>query len=268
MPVNFSKNSNNAARYAADLARAVGAELNLVHVFQAPMVISEVPMPEYALEVLRDTKLSLLETLAADLLKRADLKIKVSIDLEIGPIEKRVESFCRNRKTFMVVMGASSHSLQNTLQGSSTIRALRHLPYPLLVIPENVVFQPVKNIVVACDREDIDYGVPTFLSTLREMARLLDARLELVHVLTSGKEIAAETLEEYNIWKQTAKTLAPELHFIHESRVEEGITEYLKSHETDWVMIFPKRHSLLEFHKSHSRQIVMTCPLPVMSIQE
>ncbi len=246
----------------------MGAELNLVHVFQAPMVISEVPMPEFALEELRDTKLSLLENLAADLLKRTDLKVKISLDMAIGGLEKKIESFCRNRKTFMVVMGASSHSLQNTLQGSITIKALRHLPYPLLVIPENVVFQQVKNIVVACDREDIDFGVPTFLSTLREIAQLLDARLELVHVLTSGKEVATETLEEYNIWKQTAKTMAPELHFIHESRVEEGVIDYLKNHEADWLMVFPKRHSLLAFHQSHSRQIVMSCPLPVMSIQE
>ena len=268
VPVNFSKNTNNAAHYAADMARTMGAALNLVHVFQAPMVISEVPMPEYALEEMRDTNLSLLKDLAADLLKRTDGKIKVSIDMEIGTVEKKIESFCRNKRTFMVVMGASSHSLQNTLQGSSTIRALRHLPYPLLVIPGNADFQRVKSIIVACDREDIDNGVPTFLSTLREMAQLLDARLELLHVLTTGKELAAETVEEYNTWKQTAKTMAPELHFIHESRVEEGINEYLKSHEADWLMIFPKRHSLLEFHNSHSRQIVLTCPLPVMSIQE
>lgn len=268
VPVNFSKNSNNAAHYAADMARKMGAALNLVHVFQAPMVISEVPMPEYALEEMRDTNLSLLKDLAAELLKRTDGKIKVSIDMEIGAIERKIESFCAYKKTFMVVMGASGHSLQNTLQGSNTIRVLRHMPYPLLVIPENAVFQDVKSIVVACDREDIDNGVPTFLSTLREMAQLLDARLELLHVLTTGKEMAAETVEEYNTWKRTAKTMAPELHFIHESKVEEGINEYLQQHEADWLMIFPKRHSLLEFHKSHSRQIVLTCPLPVMSIQE
>jgi nucleotide-binding universal stress UspA family protein len=245
----------------------MGAELSLVHV-QAPMVISEVPTPEYILEEMRDSNFSLLENLAADLLQRTDGKIRVSIELAIGTVDKKIESFCRNKHTFMVVMGASGHSLQNTLKGSTTIRALRHLPYPLLVIPENAVFQGVKNILVACDREDIDYGIPTFLVTLREVAQLLGARLELVHVLTTGKEIAAETLEEYNSWKVTAKAMAPELHFIRQSKVEEGIVDYLKNHEADWLMVFPKKHSLLEFHNSHSRQIVLTCPLPVMSIQE
>ena len=268
VPVNFSKNSNNAAHYAADLARTIGAALNLVHVFQTPMVISEVPMPEYALKEMRETNLSLLKDLAADLLKRTDGKIKVSIDMEIGAIDKKIESFCVYKKTFMVVMGASSHSLQNTLNGSTTIRALRHLPYPLLVIPENAVFQPVKSIVVACDREDIDVGIPTFLSTLREMTQLLGARLELLHVLTTGKEMAAETAGEYNSWKETAKTMAPELHFIRQSKVEDGILDYLQNHEADWLMVFPKKHFVLEFHNSHSRQIVLTCSLPVMSIQE
>jgi nucleotide-binding universal stress UspA family protein len=269
VPVNFSKNSTNAAHYAADLARTIGAELNLVHVFQAPMVISEVPTPEYVLEEMRDTNLSLLQNLAADLLRRTEHRIKVSYDLMVGAVEKKIESFCMDKKTFMVIMGASGTSLQNTLKGSTTIRTLvRHLPYPLLVIPENAVFQPVKNIVVACDREDIDVGIPTFLSTLREIAQLLGARLELLHVLTAGKELGAKTLEEYNIWKETAKTLAPELHFIRQSNVEEGVNEYLQNNGADWLMIFPKRHSVLEFHKSHSKQIVLTCPLPVMSIQE
>jgi nucleotide-binding universal stress UspA family protein len=268
VPVNFSKNANNAAHYAADMARVMGAELTLVHVFEVPMVISEVPTPEYVLEEMQDTNFRLLENLAADLLKRADLKIKVSIDLVIGNVEEKIESFCRNKHTFMVVMGASSHSLKNTLNGSTTIRALRHIPYPLLVIPEHAVFQGVKNIVVACDREDVDYGIPTFLSTLRQIAQLLEARLELVHVLTTGTEVAAETLEEYNSWKETVKTMAPELHFIRQSSVEEGIIEYLKNHAVDWLMVFPKKHSVLEFHNSHSRQIVLTCPLPVMSIQE
>jgi nucleotide-binding universal stress UspA family protein len=268
VPVNFSKNSTSAAHYAADLARTIGAELNLVHVFQAPMVISEVPIPENVLEEMQNTNLCLLKDLAADLRKRTDEKIKVSIDMKIGATEKKIESFCQNKKTFMVVLGAAGHCDQTILQGSHTIRALRHLPYPMLVIPENAVFQVVKNIVVACDREDIDNGVPTFLSTLRVMAQLLGAKLELVHVLTTAREMAAETLEEYNSWKETTKTMAPELHFIRQSNVEEGINEYLQSHEADWLMIFPKRHSLLEFHKSHSRQIVLTCPLPVMSIQE
>ena len=267
VPVNFSRDSDNAAHYAADLARVMGAELSLVHV-QTPMLISEVPTPEYVLEEMGDANFRLLENLAADLLKRTDGQIKVSIDLVIGTVDQKIESFCRNKHTFMVVMGASGHSLQNTLNGSTTIRALRHLPYPLLVIPENAVYHEVRNIVVACDREDIDYGIPTFLSTLREMAQLVGARLELLHVLTARKEIAAETLEEYNSWKEAARTKAPELHFIRQSRVEEGIIEYLKNHEADWLMVFPKKHLLLEFHNSHSRQIVLACPFPVMSIQE
>jgi nucleotide-binding universal stress UspA family protein len=232
------------------------------------MLISAVPTPAYVLEEMRDSNFSLLENLAADLLKRTDGKIRVSIELAIGTVDKKIESFCRNKHTFMVVMGASGHSLQNTLNGSSTIRALRHLPYPLLIIPENALYQGVRNIVVACDREDLDYGIPTFLSTLREMAQLLGARLELLHVLTTEKEIAAETLEEYNSWKDTARAMAPELHFIRQSKVEEGIIDYLKKHEADWLMVFPKKHLLLEFHNSHSRQIVLACPFPVMSIQE
>ncbi len=268
VPVNFSPNSTNAAHYAADMARAIGAELSLVNVFQPTMTISEMPMPEYAFEEIRDNNLNLLQTLALDLLKRTGNRIKVTVDLEIGDVETKLESFCRNKKTFIVVMGASGKSIENTLQESNTIRAVRHLPYPVLVIPENAAFHGVKNIVVACDREDIDSGIPTVLSTLRDLGQLLGAQLKIVHVLTDGKESATEAIEEYNVWKKAVKLLAPELHFVRQHKVEDGVSEYLQGNEADWLMVFPKSHSLLEFHRSRSRQIVLSCCLPVMSIHE
>jgi hypothetical protein len=43
-------------------------------------------------------------------------------------------------------------------------------------------------------------------------------------------------------------------------KVEEGINVYLASREADWLMVFPKRHSVLEFRKSRTKQIVQAGP--------
>ena len=43
VPVDFTETSNNAARYAADLAAFIGAELHLVHVLDYKALIRKSP---------------------------------------------------------------------------------------------------------------------------------------------------------------------------------------------------------------------------------
>jgi nucleotide-binding universal stress UspA family protein len=268
VPVNFSDNSANAARYAADLALAIGAGISLIYVLQPPTTISETPMPLNAFEELRDASLELLQTLSGELATRTNNKIKITSQLEIGGVEKRVESFCRWQKPLLVVMGTSANSLQNTLQGSGTVRALRHLPHPILVIPEDVIFHPVKKIVVACDQEDVDSGMPDTFPFLKEISALLKARLSFVHVITDGKEIAMDAIKEYGVWKRQIEAYGPEMHFVRQESVEDGIGKYLQDHHVDWLMVLPKKHSILEFHKSRAKQIVLHCSVPVISIHQ
>jgi nucleotide-binding universal stress UspA family protein len=268
VPVNFSANSANAARYAADTARAIGADIHLLHVFEIPVSVSEVPMPESVFQELRDAGFELLSRLQTALIERTSGKVAIFTDLETGGIEARLEAFCRVRKPLLVVMGATGDKFPAMFDGSNTTRALHRLPYPILVVPAGAQFKAIGTIIVACDKEDIDSGMPATLPFLQQLSDLLDARLEVVHVLTNGEESAAGVIQEYNIWKKEAVALAPKLHFVRQRKVEDGLTTYLKNHHADWVIVFPKSHSLLEFHRSKSKQIVDHCVIPVMSVHD
>ena len=165
-------------------------------------------------------------------------------------------------------MGASGHQLENVINGSTTVRAIRHLPYPILVIPENTSFRPVRKIVVACDKEDIDSGMPDNMAFFKELSMLMKAELIVLHVLTNAEESASAAIEEYNVWKNEVTAFHPEIHFVRKPKIDEGINDYLSSHEADWLMVFPKNHSALEFHRSRTKQIVQACAVPVMSLHE
>jgi nucleotide-binding universal stress UspA family protein len=268
IPVNFAPNAANAARYAADIALATGAGLHLLHVFQIPASVSEIPLPESVYTTMRDNGLELLNHLQTELTRRTAGNVQITTALAIGETDAKIASYCQQHPPFLVVMGATGHTLENVITGSTTVRAIRHLPYPVLVIPMDASFHSIKKIVVACDREDIDSGMPDNLAFLKELSGLLKARLVVVHVLTDGESSAAEATEEYNIWKNKVETFNPEIHFVRRPRVEDGITDYLATHEADWLMVFPKTHSVFEFHKSRTKQIVQTCAVPVMSLHE
>lgn len=268
VPVNFAPNAANAARYAADIALAIGANLHLIYVMQIPASVSEVPLPESVFDTMRDSGYELLTDFQTKLTKRTGGKVGIATDLEIGGTEAKIESYCKQIKPFMVIMGASGDTLANVINGSTTVRAVRHLPYPVLVIPADAKFEAIKKIVVACDKEDIDSGMPDNMTFLKELSELLKARLVVVHVLTDSEESSAEAIEEYNVWKKGVAAFHPEMHFVRRPRVEDGINDYLASHEADWLMVFPKSHSVLEFHKSRTKQIVQSCTVPVMSLHE
>jgi nucleotide-binding universal stress UspA family protein len=268
VPVNFSAGSSNAARYAADLAMAIGGELHLIHVVQVPFTAAEIPMPDDVFEELRLSAAYKLDALAAELSKQTEGKVKIDTCLEAGPVEYKLEKFCQQQAPFVVVMGAEGPFLERMMGKSHTVGALRHMPYPLLVIPPAATFHAIKKIVLACDQDDIESGIGVAPSFLKELRDLFGARFEVIHI--TGKKEAGQGQEsfEYDAWNRRLQAIYPELHFVHSATVSDGIGQYLEHHPADWLMVFPKKHSLPGLYSSQAKKIVLRSPVPVMSIHE
>jgi len=87
VPVNFSDNSSNAARYAADMALAIDADIHLIYVLQFPLTAAETPIPDFVFEEMqRNGELSL-ASLSEDLVKRTRAQVNVTSIMEIGGLE-------------------------------------------------------------------------------------------------------------------------------------------------------------------------------------
>jgi nucleotide-binding universal stress UspA family protein len=267
VPVSFTANSRNAARYAADLAGSIGADIHLLYSFQVPMSLSEVPMPESAFEDLQGTGLDLLSDLSEELTKRTNGKVKITTSQLIGTVEGAIENCCEEKKPLLVVMGATGAGLENALLGGNTVRAVRRLPYPILVIPEGDVFKPIHRVMVACDQDDLWSGLPLATPILQLLGALPGMHMEVVHVITH-EESASEFTQAYNHWKNDLKGLQPELFIVRALTVVEGLNLHLRQSSADLVLVFPKHHGMLEFHRSQARRVVLHCPLPVLTVHE
>lgn len=255
VPVDFTDSSDNAARYAADMAAAIGAELHLVHVLQVPPIPREVPIPDYALDELRDNGFNSLKTLAEELTQRTGGKVSIATDLETGLPKTRVKDFCEWKKPFLVVV-APSHTGQPLIEQS---------PFPMLTIPASIQYHPVHSILLACDQEDINLGMPIPVAYLRQLRDLFKAHFDILHVATKGEEAAILAISE---WEEALQQPYPELHFVKADNVDEGIRDYLRHHTADWLVVFPKKSGFFHLHKSLSQNIILHCPVPVMSVHE
>jgi nucleotide-binding universal stress UspA family protein len=267
VPVNFSDNSNNAARYAAALAQCVSAELYLVHIFQPPVATAEAPMPQSTYEELQTNALRLLQELASRLKQQTGGNVKISSNLRVGTVEESIEKFCAEVHPSLVIMGATGSSLENVLLGSNTKHAVGHLPYPILVVPEKVQFTPIRKIVMACDKLDLNAGMPLIVPMIRELAGLSQAKITLIYI-AADEQSASEFTQAFNRWNERLKGLNPDLILVRGTKVDEEIDEYLSGQDADLVLVFPKKHGWLEFHRSHAKRLIRKSRVPVMSVLE
>jgi nucleotide-binding universal stress UspA family protein len=266
VPVNFKPNATNAAHYAADMALALEADIHLLYVLQMPAGTTSIPLP-YVMDELRRNGEWLLQELLEDIRRRTGGQVDVVTHIEVGSVEAKIEAYCAGIRPFLVVMGAPEPPPDNFFSGSDTITAVRHLPWPLLVVPGKQQFHAIRTITLACLARDIKEGLPVPFGFVHELKELFAARFEVVHFIT-GRPGDEKDIRELYYWKQVQGELIPELHFVQTESLEEGLVQYLAGHQTDWLMIFPKKHSLLELHKSRSKMIVTHCPVPVLSIYE
>ena len=267
VPIDFSTCSANAARYAADLALAIKADLHLIHVIQVPVTTAELSMTEALYRDMIEGANISLQKMQADLTKRTLQRVRIDILVDAGSVTGKVHDLCRQVNAYAIVLGISGLRLEKFLAGSPVTSLLQHLEYPVLVVPETATFQQFRRILLAFDLDDIGSGLPTCLPLLKELREHFGSRVDIITVETRKVFTDEASFFESGSWKEQLKEFYPEIHYIRKSKVEEGILEFLNQHEADLVMVFPKKHGFLDFHISQSRRLAQNSPVPVMSLQ-
>ncbi len=134
-PVDFSPGSEHAIKQAEEIARALGAKLELVHAYQLPVL------------ALPDSSVTVSPTFVADLTTRAqveldkhkDALVERGIDasarvLEGPPAETIVET-AKQAHAYMIVMGTHGRSgFRRFLLGSTAERVVRLATVPVLTV--------------------------------------------------------------------------------------------------------------------------------------
>ena len=268
IPVNFSDCSNNAARYAADLALAIKVDLHLIHVIEITTTSADTVVTEAVYETMVESANNSLKELQFELRRRTCHGVKVETRMEVGSAIAKMKQLCEELQPYAVVLGASGPTLEKFLAGSPVSSLLHNLNYPVLVIPEGVTFHQFRHVLLACDLDDIGSGIPLSLPLLKDLRHYFGSRFDIVTVETRAVLSEEQKTFQCESWKDQLKGFYPEIHYIRNPRVEDGIREYLGKHEADLVIVFPKKHGFFEFHISQSKKFARNSTIPVMSLHE
>jgi len=200
-PTEGSDTERTAISAAVKLAQRFDAELRLVRVETAPLVVETVvrpPVLEITEQTLRDERLARLhklEALGTECRILGDIRVITA--LEDGRIAPTLRDYAKKFNVDLIVM--SSHSrggLTRITLGSVTDYLIRNTNIPVLVVRQSASFmsatleETVTRIVVPLDGSDLAEKI---LPEVTALALRLNATVSLLHVLTpvtySQKEI-------------------------------------------------------------------------------
>ena len=270
IPIDFSPVSTNAMNYAVDMALTVNASVMLLHVYQIPVSMTDVPLVMVSVEELKknaDEKLSELKEAVSHITSG---KLKIYTESRLGNVVDELEDICNQFKPFAVVMGTKGATgLDHILFGSITLTAIRHLTYPVICVPPGKEYgKGIKKVGFACDFDQVVQSTPTHI--IREMIKTFNAELHVLNVDYHNRNFKPDTPQESLLLHTMLEDVNPMYHFIQHKDIEDGINEFAEKNNLDLIITIPKKHKLLEglFKPNSTKQLVFESHIPVMCVHE
>jgi nucleotide-binding universal stress UspA family protein len=262
IPTDFSTSADNATIFAAHLAQQINAALLLVHVYQIPVTMNDMPVMVLSADELRRSA----DEQLARLQREMELQfpgLPVTVESRLGSINDELEDICRQANPVALVLGTHGASgLERMLFGSTTLSVMRHTNLPVIAVPKDHKRYGLRKIVLAADLLDVD-KIPA--RRITEVTQQLGATLDLVHVSVDNNATTQEPAKLLEL----LQPLQPEFHTVQAKNVKEGLVEYLHETGADLLMVLPHEHNIIErlFFKLHTDDILQNAPVPVMAIR-
>ncbi len=254
----FSAAAENATMYAAQFAKKLSADLLLIHAYQMPVSMNEVPVMMIPVEEIKNSAEAGLERMKK-LVHRNYPDLEVNTETRLGDAATEIADCCAQLKpTFLVAGKQGAGGVERFLFGNTALSIIRHSKLPVIVVPQNTKTLSLSNIAFAVD----DSNVHKHQSLIQKLCAAANARLHIVHV----KEYNENRLHTQDIFKE----LQPQLHTITNENFVAGIKHFLQTHSIDLLIIIPHQHSWMErvIFKTHTADLLEKVSIPIMCLPE
>ena len=256
IPVDFSETSLKAARYAAQmLAGKKDAAAMLYN--------------NYKNEDDHDNCIKQLESLKKEFL--AGGVISVELEYEMGG--DLVENITRLAHTFratLVVMGITGRSaVKQAMFGSNTLELVDKNLYPVLIIPQDAVYNGINNVAFASDFIDIEATTPSVL-----ISSVLEMFNPMLHIVNVNSEHYVSLTEEIQQGKEKFKEMFSnykmEFYFITMNDFLEALDNFVIDYKIDILITIPKHQSNSGslFKATNTKQLAYHSHIPILAAHE
>ena len=270
-PTDFSKQSNNAVTYAAEVVNLTKSKLILLHVYSIPIMSAEAPvvMPVY-IDMEKDC-MNALNKQKRSLNRKYGTSLEIECVCKMGyAVEEIVKQCIAEKKVDLVVMGMHGAGyLSEKLIGSVTTALIKRSDCPVLVINDKVRFKSLKKIVLAFDYEkNLN---KTVLNPLKEFVKLFKSKIFVLNVINEDRKLpffknaVASVGIEHNL-----EEINHSYHFIQNEDVITGINKFVATKKADMIVIVPRKHKFLNtiFRETNTKKMAFHTSVPLLALHE
>lgn len=263
-PTDFSETAANAFRYAIELAKAVDAKIDVVNVYNLP-VIDATNLPAGYVEQMLDEKRVLVQgKLEAFATAEPDAPVGELLPLYGVFIPEEIRDLVKEGPYDMVVMGTRGehNPLEKTL-GSITTFTMMNTACPVLAVPEDATWQDIDYIAFATDFLPHEQQA---VAQLMEFAKKVESEVYFVHVETKpniGTMQDFVTLADYP-YKFT------DFAIVNSPTVMDGLDSFIKEKHIDLLALYIPKRRLWErlFHSSFTKKMAFHSKTPLLVFHE
>ncbi len=276
VPVDFSEPSKHAARYAVDLAIHLNAvKIILYNAYQQPMPADPLlieptvnVMDIYNVGDLGDISREHLNRFKKEIETQASASLQFEIIGEFNNLVEGIQEVCAAQETDLVVTGITiGGKLTETLVGSHAIDIARQVTTPVLIVPHEADYKPIKNILFVCDYKQVAKTTPVL--PIKKILSETGAQLHILHVKESEKKEEA-AIEGSAVLKNMLQHEAPLFYEVQHNNFAEAINTFVSQYDINLVVAIPKKHNFFEglFRKSHIKTLAFHTHVPLMLMHE
>lgn len=269
VPTNFSENCAKAAQLGIEMAKLYNSEIHFLHLMKTPVdwvkldKLKEKRYPETLKQIgITKAKLRELERTA----EHEGLKCRTFLQFDAGQTDI-LEHSGHFHHDFIITGSSGTKGVIREIIGSNVEEIVRKANAPVIVVKDEGVTFPFKNIVFVSDfKEDISETFKQVIS----IAKKCNARIHLLRINTetdfNNIELGLNPVEQL-------LSMFPELTnysmaIYNEPSVETGINTFIKQNPIDLIAMVTHGKSgfLSLFSKSIAEGVTNHSTLPVMTI--
>lgn len=265
-PTDFSKSSENAVRYAIELARISKAKILLMHAYETPVIYTDVTISTVQIdfELLRESALKQLKKLYARLIEQVrDLSIELVLQQGL-PSARTVEIAIEKKVDLIVMATTATNQLQRFLIGSNASRVLKHAPCKVLLVPPRARYSGLKKLVYATDLSEENLMTANQLS---DMASLFKS--ELIFLNIDNKSLVHDESDITRVTHRIRQYVAyPRMkgYVCTDLNVADGITFFLKKEKADCLAMATHHRKFIQAlaNPSVTKRVAYQTDIPLL----
>lgn len=269
-PTDFTEVSMNAFEYALNIAEAVDAELLMLNVHYETPAKNDL-IPAEITDKLRKDHVAESEIRFSGFLDLASQRFGKDVPLSryvrFGATVEEIISLSEESQASMIIMGTmGAESLAECVMGSVTSKVIAQANCPVLAIPSEARFRPIRHVMYAMSMEEGDFDM---VDRLLDLTQQMDARLYCTHIRTENNywdRIELSLFEK--MFQLEAEDHLIEFYIANHPDVLLGLSHFVNHHSVDMIAMHTHKRFMLDqvYSESLTRKMALHTDIPLLSL--